>query len=397
MKNKKEIMDKTTYKTNECLLYLMACALNGAPADEKALAGVDLVQLLGAARSHTVGAMVCMALEKTEAFSGAPEEIRKQWLDAKNKAIRKNMLLDAERGAILHRLEEAGIWYMPLKGCILKDWYPKPGMREMADNDILIDPSGQEQVREIFRQRGYTVIYYQKGIHDVYKKPPIYNFEMHTALFHKQYVDFAAEYSDVKEQLLPMEGTKYGFRFSPEDFYVYILAHAYKHFQLSGIGVRTLADIYVMNRQLHSIMNRDDVEKKLDALHVTDYARSSQILADKLFSSARPLAEVSLTEEEEKMLLYQLSSSTHGTANHLVGNKLHRLQEGKNGSFRLKLKYCRMRLFPGRDWCKDVYPVIYNHPWLLPFFWIWRIVKRFQLNRRGIQRELSALKSYKEE
>lgn len=67
---------------------------------------------------------------------------------------------------------------MPLKGSILKDWYPKFGMREMADNDILFDASKRKEVKAIFQGRGYTVKEYDKSNHDAYEKPPIYNFEI---------------------------------------------------------------------------------------------------------------------------------------------------------------------------------------------------------------------------
>ena len=64
------------------------------------------------------------------------------------------MLLDAERHRLEKNLTEHGIWYMPLKGSILKDWYPKFGMREMADNDILFDASKRKEVKAIFSGPG---------------------------------------------------------------------------------------------------------------------------------------------------------------------------------------------------------------------------------------------------
>lgn len=127
-------------KTSEFLIYLMACSLQGTKPEGALLANIDLEALLRLAKAHSVSAMVCMALEQTDAFRCAEESIRLKWLDAKNKAVRKNMLLDAERHQLEKEFAEYGIWYMPLKGSILKDWYPKFGMREMADNDILLMP-----------------------------------------------------------------------------------------------------------------------------------------------------------------------------------------------------------------------------------------------------------------
>ena len=384
----------TITRTSEQLLYLMACALQGVSAREEILADADLKQLLIMARKHSVASMVCMALEKTAIFANADEAAKKQWLEVKNKAVRKNMLLDAERKTILHELEIQGIWYMPLKGSILKDWYPKPGMREMADNDILFDPSGREQVREIFQNRGYKTVSFGKINHDEYEKPPIYNFEMHVSLFHGMYKEFTKQYENVKERLLPVDGTAYQFAFTPEDFYVFALAHAHKHYSHSGTGVRTLADIYVMDRHLGDIMDRDEVEQKLTQLGIAEYEQHSRVLAEKLFSAVRPLAEIELTEDEKEMLLYYCDATTYGTVGNSVNNRLHELQEDSEDiTLWTKLKYCGVRLFPGREFCKYAYPFVYKHPWTMPFFWVLRIVDKGITHRRKVKQELKALKA----
>ena len=384
----------TITRTSEQLLYLMACALQGVSAQEEVLADADLKQLLIMARKHSVASMVCMALEKTAIFANADEATKKQWIDAKNKAIRKNMLLDAERKTILHELETQGIWYMPLKGSILKDWYPKPGMREMADNDILFDPSGREQVREIFQNRGYKTVSFRKGNHDVYEKAPIYNFEMHVSLFHGTYKKLTEQYENVKERLLPVDGTAYQFAFTPEDFYVFVIAHAHKHYSHSGTGIRTLADLYVMDRHLGGIIDRDEVEQKLTQLGIAEYEQHSRVLAEKLFSAVRSLAETELTEDEKEMLLYYCDATTYGTVDNRVNNRLHELQENsENIKLWTKVKYCCVRLFPGREFCKFAYPFVYKHPWTMPFFWVWRIVDKGITHRRKVKQELKALKA----
>ena len=384
----------TITRTSEQLLYLMACALQGVSAREEVLADADLKLLLIMARKHSVASMVCMALEKTAIFVNADEAAKKQWLEAKNKTIRKNMLMDAERKAILHELEIQGIWYMPLKGSILKGWYPKPGMREMADNDILFDPSGREQVREIFQNRGYKTVSFRKGNHDAYEKAPIYNFEMHVSLFHGTYKELTEQYENVKERLLPVDGTAYQFAFTPEDFYVFVLAHAHKHYSHSGTGVRTLADIYVMDRHLGDIMDRNEVEQKLTQLGIAEYEQHSRVLAEKLFSAVRPLAEIELTEDEKEMLLYYCDATTYGTVGNSVNNRLHELQKGSEDiKLWTKVKYCCVRLFPGKEFCKLHYPFVYRHPWTMPFFWVWRIVDKGITHRRKVKQELKALKA----
>lgn len=383
----------TMTKTSEHLLYLMACALQGVSAREEVLADADLKQLLIMARKHSVASMVCMALEKTAIFANADEATKKQWIDAKNKAIRKNMLLDAERKTILHELETQGIWYMPLKGSILKDWYPKPGMREMADNDILFDPSGREQVREIFQNRGYKTVSFRKGNHDVYEKAPIYNFEMHVSLFHGTYKELTEQYKNVKERLLPVDGTAYQFAFTPEDFYVFVLAHAHKHYSSSGTGIRTLADIYIMNQKLGGTMNWEYVDSELRGLGIFSYERESRELAQKLFGIAELPTEANLSEAEQQMLAYYLGASTYGTIENRTLNKMRKLQpDGGAITAHTKRKYLLSRIFPGREWCEAYAPTVYKYPVLLPFFWVWRLAVKGVKRRDIAKQELEAIK-----
>ena len=380
-------------KTSEILIYLMKCSLQNTKPEEAPLARADLEALLRLAGAHSVSAMVCMALEKTTIFAGADDAVKKHWREAKNKAIRKNMLLDAERAAIMMQLESAGIWHMPLKGSVLKDWYPKPGMREMADNDILFDPSERKRVRGIFQSRGYKIVSFGKGNHDEYEKPPLYNFEMHVSLFHEMYPKLAGQYQNVKEKLLPVDGTACQFAFTPEDFYVFALAHAYKHYSGSGTGVRTLADIYVMNHHLGGIMNRDEVEQKLTRLGIAEYEQHSRVLAEKLFSGARPLPEIELNTDEKEMLRFYCDATTYGTIDNQIQNRLHELQGNAEGiTLRTKLKYCCVRLFPGKEFCKYHYPFVYHHLWLLPFFWVWRMADKGISHRKKVKRELTLLK-----
>lgn len=418
-------------KTNKCLLYLMACALQDTVPREEAVQDIDVVRLLIEAKRHSVASMVYTALRKTAAFVAADEIVRRQWQELRNKAVRKNILLSTELSEVMHALEAYGIRHMPLKGSILKDWYPMPGMREMADCDIFIDAARRDDVRYIFAERGYEVKSYNKGNHDIYEKAPVYNFEMHVRLFSDGLFDVpAGTWADgLWDRLLPVEGTKYQYCFTREDFYVVVLAHAYKHFIHSGTGIRTLADIFFMNRYLGSSADRSGIEKKLRALGIAEYEQNSRLLAEKIFgcgfeqgeadnidkmSSGNDAAtavyspvklnvtacktsdSISLSTEEMKLLNYYLNAGTYGNLDNRVANKLHEIQNDSSDITKLtRIRYCMQRLFPGREFCIDAYPFVYKHPCTLPVFWIWRIVHNFSLRGKSIMQEFAAVRSGK--
>lgn len=383
-------------KTSELLIYLMACSLQDIKPEEVLLVNIDLEALLRLAKAHSVSAMVCMALEQTDAFQHAAEPTRLKWLESKNKAVRKNMLLDAERHWLEKEFAEHGIWYMPLKGSILKDWYPKFGMREMADNDILFDASKRQEVKAIFQGRGYTVKGYNKSNHDEYEKPPVYNFEMHVELYHKTYGTFNEKYADVKQRLIPDAEVPYRLHFTPEDFYVFVIAHAYKHYSNSGTGIRTLADIYIMNQKLGGTLNWEYVDSELRGLGIFSYEHESRELAQKLFGITELPTEANFSEAEQQMLTYYLGASTYGTIENRILHQMQKLQpDGGAITAYTKWKYLLSRIFPGREWCKESVPTVYKYPVLLPLFWVWRLIHRGITNRKRVTQEIKAIKAGK--
>ncbi len=374
------------------IIYLIACALHDVRPDAAAIADIDLEALFRLAKVHSLAATVCMGLENGRAFDSAPDETAKKWKEAKDKAIRKNMLLDAARQKIFDEMESAGIWYLPLKGCVIKDLYPKYGMRQMADNDILYDSSRHEDLKRIFKEQGYSWQDAKGGVHDIFEKPPVYNFEMHRALFGESHGHILDEYyKNVDEKLLSDGGMCR--RFSDEDFYIYMAAHAYKHFSVSGTGLRTLVDFYVYNLRKGGVMNREYVNSELKSLGIADYERESCLLADKLFADPNPDFSDSLTEDEARLLEYYLGSGTYGTVSNLVSKRMTDIQaDGKPIRGGTRLKYVLSRLFPGRQWCRDAYPFFYKYPVFIPALWVYRIFRGMIKRRKYIAGEIRAVK-----
>lgn len=378
----------------EQMIRLTACMMQGAVPEKEQFSQTGLDSLYRLAEAHSLTAIVCMALEKADAFSHAQEDTVRKWKDAKNKAIRKNMLLDAEREQILAELEKAGIWYLPLKGSILKEFYPVYGMRQMSDNDILYDASRRKDVEELFLGRGYTPEEKKNTIHGAYLRPPVYNFEMHTALFSDTYnPEWADYYRNVKERLVPDKGKRYGMHFTEGDFYVYMTAHAYKHYSYGGTGLRTLLDVYVFDREKPGVADSVCVRSELEKLGIGDFEKESRELAWKLFGQKKPFSIEELTEKEKEMFTYYWGSGTYGTEGNVIKNRLREIQkDDKDITRRTRLKYYRERLFPGMDWYKKYFPFYYRHPYLIPFLWVYRLIRGVLFRRKKLRRETDIIR-----
>lgn len=367
-------MEKAEFRRNAAdMIYLTACAVNGRKPKQERIDRLDLPKLFEVCQKHILTACVAYALES----AGVKDN---DFTQAKEKAIRKNILLDAERVKILQKLEAEKIWYMPLKGALLHNWYPKLGMRQMSDNDILVDSQKMSDVRDIFLDSGYICEHFGHGNHDVYFKEPVLNFEMHSSLFTPQHIGNLNDYfKDVKERLIPDEGSEYGYHFRDEDFYLFMVAHEYKHFSGGGTGVRSLVDTYIFLRKFKDSLDWDYLNAELDKLGIADFERNNRELAIRVFSM-QPLSL-----EDKKLLDYYVMSETYGNIDNLVKNGV---KNRGNGS---KLKYLLYRFFPPISFLEGSVPWVKKNKLLIPAAYLYRFFRGATVNRKKVGSEFKQL------
>lgn len=354
------------------LIYLLSCAVNGITPDTVRVQTMNLDKLYRLAKFHSVRAAVYIALKRAGVQN-------KTYDQAYKKAVRKNIYLDMERSTIIADFEQYGIWYMPLKGSVLKDLYPENGMREMSDNDILFDAEKQEQSREIMLAHGYTVEQYGVSNQDAYHKPPVLNIELHTALLDEIYVSNSVfkYYTDAKRLLRKDEGNNYGYRFSDEDFYVFMTAHEWKHYVNGGTGIRSLLDCYVYCKSKGDILDWNYITEQCRQLNISDFEQKRRALALKVFSSD---TLPDLSESERIMLMYYLTAGTYGTLENNINNKL---------KDRNKAAYILSQMFPSLPYMKESVGFVRKYPVLYPVGIVYRwgriLVKRRDVLKRQLR------------
>ena len=372
--------------TAQAMLQLIRCALHSIPPQP--LGGIDYEQLYKLCAFHSVESIVAMALESggllTEEY--ADPACIKRWKDAKLTSAVKVVLLDTERKEIFHYFEEQGIWYLPLKGILLKDMYPKLGMRQMADNDILFDKAYRHKLKDYMESRGYQAWSFQQGNHDVYLKPPVYNFEFHADLFPEDlYFQWTGSNEDLKGKLKKDPENRFGYHFSDEDFYIHLLLHGHKHYKHdSGIGIRLLIDIFVFLSKKEETLDWEYVNRELAAVQVQAFESNVKALAQEIFQKD---AENALIEGD--FLESLLISGTYGTFSNRIHNSLQNIQEEKNLSKgKAKLYYFWKRVFPGKNCIMHRYPFCRRHPWSIPFGWFLRLISTVFLSGKNIWKEI---------
>lgn len=104
------------------MLYLLSCGVNKTKPQQNILEQYKsddwkLMQLYRFSKQHFVEVLTGTVLKQAGVTLPDP------WEKDMAKAVRKVILFDAERARILSFMEQRGIWYLPLKGIILKEFY----------------------------------------------------------------------------------------------------------------------------------------------------------------------------------------------------------------------------------------------------------------------------------
>ena len=358
------------------LIYLVSCAVNGETPDAGRAAEMDLTEVYRESERHMLTALAAAALADAGVQNASFRE-------AYAKAVRKSALLNGELEALEAELEAAGIWYLPLKGAVLQYDYPRYGLRQMSDIDVLIDPARAEDVRAIMLRRGFTVESFGRDFHDVYHKPPVCSFEIHTALFSPVFTPAIRDYyARIEEKLLPVPGRSFGRRLRDEDLYLYLLAHEFKHHSMGGTGLRSLLDVYVFFRRHGAALDRGYIDAELGRLGLTEFEAQNRSLALDLFSGQ------ALDAKGASLLAQFAEAGVYGRETTKISRAVAR---------RGALRYTLSRVFLPEFYVKKAYPWFYSHKAALPLLPLYRLWLGLTSRRGKMKTELrTVLRSVRE-
>ena len=264
---------------------------------------------------------------------------------------------------IFSLLKEKGIKFMPLKGYLLRNLYPKKEMRNSCDIDFYFDVNSKKEVDKIIKDLGFT--FSHKGqSHDVWKLNTI-TIEPHFKLFGKEDNRFSDFIETSFEKLKVVDGVEYSF--TNEDYYLYMVYHAYKHMLDSALSIRTIVDFYVFNK----FVNYDNnyVQDCLEKLNLKTFEYQIKKLLKVWFDNE--------VEDSESYALntFIAKNSLFGEMSNLVVFKNDLTSKDKG----LKKKIFLKRVFPSSKELKDKYgwyktPILYPIAWLVRLFTL--IIKR---------------------
>lgn len=314
---------------------------------------------------HDLTHLIGQALSKTAApASEALEKCKKAAMSAFLRYMQQNH----EYTRVCAVLEEAGIPFIPLKGSVLRDYYPEAWMRTSCDADILVKEEILETAVTLLTEKlGYRAG--GKTDHDVSLYAPSgIHLELHYDTIQERYeVNGCREVlAQIWDHATPKEQGACHLWLTDEMFYFYHMAHMAKHFAVGGCGVRAFLDIWIMNHRMS--FDKEERYKLLEEGGLLQFAKAAESVSEVWFSGAEP------TEMDIAVSNYILRAS-------LYGDKANRaaLGQARNGG---KLKYLlTQRVFMPYSYLKDEYPLLKKYKILLPWYQMVRWSK--MLRRRG--------------
>lgn len=261
---------------------------------------------------------------------------------------------------------EHQIKHIFLKGSHLKMLYPESYMRGMGDIDVLVLKQDFKKAQDALKQNQFKYVSATSHHHGFESIEGI-DVELHQSIISSNEYENEAFLKDVWLHTTQLDKFTYGLK--PEFEYVYLLTHLIRHIRTSGVGIRSLLDMYVFyeskkNLIDETLLNRYLIENNLDKFN-TKVKHLNQIF----------LIEVKPSELDLVIIDYIRFSGIHGKGlkhDMYLTKRTHeqtRLKKSKLGFF-------LSEVFPSKDRIKESYPYLKKHPWLLPWAWFVRILKQ---------------------
>lgn len=336
---------------------LLKCILLQLPLPQKP-DNINWYQLYALSKEHNVLAMTFSALEKQSVRP--PEELWNQWKSAYENSIALDTVQLFELDWLLEECKSQEIRIMPLKGCILKSLYPETYFRSMGDLDFLVDPENTEKLNTILCSRGYDCVQYDQYHHDKYEMPPALVMEPHRELVSMENKKFYQYFHKGFSLGVTSEDNPFHYEMNRKDFFLFYLAHFYKHYNGKGAGIRFVMDFYVLTHVWSEELRIDRIKNDLKSLGLWEFFQEIDKVSKAWFTGSDSTEDV-----PDEIVEYILGQGIFGSEEQRFANavKVH-------GKGKLFLK----RLFPRLYYMRWQYPVLRKLPILLPICWGWRII-----------------------
>ncbi len=208
--------------------------------DVSAAAGECLDEVCHLARKHDLEHFVDMGLHGTGVLREEKKTVLHYDSVFRNYSRYQKLLVQGQK--LFDLLEQHGIDYLPLKGAVIRAWYPEPWMRTSCDIDILIREEDLAKAEKLLSQNGYEKT--ANGVHDIcFAIDELLPLELHFNLLEEN-----EKIDPMLAKVWQFSERKSGHRWEMRNdfFFFYLLAHIEQHLMDGGCGIRPFLDLWII-------------------------------------------------------------------------------------------------------------------------------------------------------
>lgn len=285
-----------------------------------------------------------------------------------------------------------------LKGSFLKHIYPESYMRAMGDIDVLVKNQSMTNIHSLLKNHGF-INWSNSYAHDCFMKHKI-NVEIHPLLDSNIEGEYQDLFKNPWQYTMHLNGNEY--LLSHEYNFFYQIYHMIKHLYRSGVGYRSLVDLFLFLNHYGIEMNKDTYQMIYNQFPKHKFVDYTIGLINKLFPDFLLkdyfISDKIQVKNHEPFIQYLFYSGTHGlgeTHNLFIGDMAKKHHKNKF-IFLTKIEFLIKKTFLGLNQMKPNYSYLHKYPFLLPLAWIQRLIKlafskksrsklkRLQLNKEDI-------------
>lgn len=358
---------------------MIRCVVHNSPCER--LTEPDFEEISSIAGLHKLSGFLFEALRNLPADQMPASELQKSW----KQIYRSNLVLEANQRYEFERLIDAfsaaEIKTLAVKGFCVADLYPNPSLRTMSDLDVLYDEARLDEAVALMETLGYHAGSVGSGTTDQFFSDTGLHVEMHRSLVEARMPEAAKAYLSELFSIAA-QARPYRYTLSPEDNYLYLILHTYKHFIFAGTGIRSVLDVYFFKKLP---MDHNYIKEKCRQFGIETFLRELEQLADVWFSDAEP------TSVSAQLGDYIADCGVYGNEENKLHSEMRKVSSGRGDS---RLKYILRRFFLPYHAMKIEYPVLRKLPFLLPFLWVYRAFYALMHRRAKLSAEMNSLYNY---
>ncbi len=276
---------------------------------------------------------------------------------------------------ISNEFEKNEIPHCVMKGPVIKELYPRSYFRQSGDLDIFVPEEHRKKSRDIMTGLGFEIERFNDAdADDVYFIGKKIHVELHKILVSNK-TPWQAECQKITDRLILKNGRKYELEMTPEDYYLYMIAHMAKHMMYSGMGIKMVLDVWVYNGKYADTIDRKILNDRLELCGLSEFEQNVCKLVDYWFYNK------SAEKTIQKLSYYVLVSGTFGTKQQLDAYFYSQYAGETNSHMVAKLVYYWDFFFRPYKWMCGRYQILEKIPVLLPFCWVHRALKTLLFER----------------